>query len=419
MRTPSDQAVARHGWPQALVAVLAGLLAMAIVAVLGLWAAGATGLPDGAFPRVAAATVVTAVGGTVEMSGDAGGLAESAAGLAVIPLSVTLVGALVIAAGFLRPLRHRAVAGVRELAGWAARIAVLWLLALLGLALAARQTFTVSLGDDTLGELGELFGVTPRVGFRADVPLTLFFGLLWLAGVLVLALLVSRRAPLPPRLLRFQEAVRPAAYAMVVLLLACVALGAVIGLVVAATRGHAAETLAVILLGLPNLVWLAFTIGLGATWDGRVDGPFGLPVPRVLDEVLRGSDTAALNLSTLAEHDSRVWWLVVVDAVLVLAAAFVMAARSPRRMRAWQHAVRMAVALALAVLMICLVAQVSAHYGLSVLGIGDLGGDLGGELVLKPRTWGALGFALLWGLVAGFLGALLARPVHRRGEVPR
>ncbi|MFE6337127.1 streptophobe family protein [Streptomyces sp. NPDC057806] len=419
MRTPSDQAVARHGWPQALVAVLAGLLAMAIVAVLGLWAAGATGLPDGAFPRVAAATVVTAVGGTVEMSGDAGGLAESAAGLAVIPLSVTLVGALVIAAGFLRPLRHRAVAGVRELAGWAARIAVLWLLALLGLALAARQTFTVSLGDDTLGELGELFGVTPRVGFRADVPLTLFFGLLWLAGVLILALLVSRRAPLPPRLLRFQEAVRPAAYAMVVLLLACVALGAVIGLVVAATRGHAAETLAVLLLGLPNLVWLALTIGLGATWDGRVDGPFGLPMPRVLDEVLRGSDTAALNLSTLAEHDSRVWWLVVVDAVLVLAAAFVMAARSPRRMRAWQHAVRMAVALALTVLMICLVAQVSAHYGLSVLGIGDLGGDLGGELVLEPRTWGALGFALLWGLVAGFLGALLARPVHRRGEVPR
>ncbi len=33
----------------------------------------------------------------------------------------------------------------------------------------------------------------------------------------MLALIVSRRAPLPARLLRFQEAVRPAAYAMVVL----------------------------------------------------------------------------------------------------------------------------------------------------------------------------------------------------------
>ncbi len=406
--------MARHGWPQALVAVVAGMIAMGVVAALGLWAAGATDLPDNAYPRVVAATVVTAVGGTVEMSGDAGGLAESAADLTVIPLSVTLVGALVTAAGFLRPLRHRAVTGARELAGWAARLAVLWLLALLGLSQFARQDFKISLGDDTIGDIGDLCGVSPKVGFRTDGPLTLFFGLLWLLGVLVLALLVARGAPLPPRLLRFQESVRPAAYAMVALLLACVALGVVIGVVVALTRGHARETLAVILLGLPNLMWLALTVGLGATWEGRVDGPFGLPMPHVLDEVLRGSETTDLNLSTLSEYDSRVWWLLVVTAVLVLAAAFVMAARSPSRMRAWQHAVHMAVALALTVLMICLVARISAHYGLSVLGIGDLGGDLGGELLLEPRLWTALGLALAWGLVAGFIGGLAARPVQRR-----
>ena len=110
----------------------------------------------------------------------------------MIPLSVTLVGALVIAAGFLRPLRHRAVAGATELAGWAARIAVLWLAALLGLALAARQTFEVSLGD-----VGDFFGTSADVGFETAVAPTLFFGLLWLAGVLALALLVSRGAPLP------------------------------------------------------------------------------------------------------------------------------------------------------------------------------------------------------------------------------
>ncbi|MEV6166826.1 streptophobe family protein [Streptomyces sp. NPDC051954] len=415
-RTPSDQAVARHGWVQAVAVVLAGLVAMGVTAALGLWAADATGLPDGAFPRVVAATVVTAVGGTIELSGNAGDLADTSAGLTVIPLSVTLVGALVLAAGFLRPLRHRAVAGAQELAGWAARIAGLWLLGLIGLALAARQTFTISLGDDTLGELGDLFGASPKVGFKTDVPLTLVFGLLWLAGVLVLALLVSRRAPLPPRLLRFQESVRPAAYAMVVLLLAYVVLGIVIAVVTAATRGNAAQTLAVVLLGLPNLVWLAFTIGLGATWKGQVEGPFGLPMPQVLDEVLRGPDISTLNLSTLAEQDGRVWWLVAVDAVLLLAAAFLMAVRSPRRMRTWQHAVHLAVALALTVLMVCLLGRISAHYGLSVLGIGDLGGDLGGELFLRPELWPALGLALLWGLLAGFLGALLARPVRRRGQ---
>jgi hypothetical protein len=410
--------VARHGWVQALVTVLAGLIAMVVVAALGLWAAGAADLPDGAFPRVVAATVVVAVGGSVEIEGDAGALAETQAGLTVIPLSVSLTGVLVIAAVFLRPLRHRAVAGAPELAGWAARIAVLWLLALTALALSARQTFAISLGEGTLSDISDLLGVpSPRVGFEADMPVTLAFGLLWLAGVLVLALLVSPRAPLPARLLRFQQSVRPAAYAMVVLLLAYVALGVVIALVVAATRGHATETLAVILLGMPNLVWLTFTIGLGATWEGRVEGPFGLPMPQVLDIVLRTPDLSTLNLRTLSEQDARVWWLVVVNAVLLLTAAFLMATRSPARMRAWQHALHMAIALTLTVLTVCLVGRINAHYGLSLLGIGDVGGGLSGDLFLRPRLWTALGFAALWGLVTGFLGGLLASRVHRRGEV--
>ncbi|KRD09393.1 MULTISPECIES: streptophobe family protein [unclassified Streptomyces] len=417
--TPHDQAGSRpHGWGRAVVTALAGLIAMGVTAALGLWAAGAADLPEGAFPRVVAATVVTAVGGTVELVGDAGGLAESDAGLTVTPLSVALVGALVVGAGFLRPLRHRAVAGVAELAGWAARIAVVWLLGLLGLSFAARQTFKVSLGDGTLSDLGDLFDVGPEVGFRTDVALTVVVGLLWLAGVLVLALLVARGAPLPARLLRFQEPVRPAAHAMTVLLLVCVALGVLVALVVAATRGQAAETLAVILLGLPNLVWLAFTVGLGATWDGRVEGPFGLPMPHVLDEVLRGKDTARLDLGTLAAYDGRVWWLVVVDAVLLLGAGFLMAAHSPPDMPAWRHALHMAVALVLTVLMICLAGRVSAHYGLSVLGLGDLGGNLSGRLFLRPRLWSALGLAALWGLVTGFLGGLLAGLVRRRAAPP-
>ncbi|MFC1262167.1 MULTISPECIES: streptophobe family protein [Streptomyces] len=418
-RTPpgtSGQAVARHGWPQALATVLAGLVAMGVTAALGLWAAGAADLPDNAFPRVVTATVVTAVGGALELSGDAGGFAETDAGLTVLPLSVTLTGALVVGRGFLRPLRHRAVAGAAELAGWAGRIAVLWLAALLGLSFAARQTFEVSLGEGLLDDLGDLFGVTPRVGFTTDVPLTVLFGLLWLAGVLLSALLVSRRAPLPGRLLRLHTSVRPAAYAMLALLLAYVVVGALVGLVVAGTRGHPADTFAVLLLGLPNLAWLALTVGLGATWDGRVEGPFGLPMPHVLDEVLRKPDVAALNLGSLTERDGRWWWLLVIAAVLLLAAGVLLARRSPAAVPAWLHAVHMAVALALTVLMIGLVGRISAHYGLSVLGIGDLGGGLAGQLFLRPRLWAAVGLALPWGLVTGFLGALLARRVGRRRD---
>ncbi|MGW7090969.1 streptophobe family protein [Streptomyces sp. NPDC054874] len=406
-----------HGWRDALLAVLTGVLAMVAAAALGLWAAGAAGLPGGAFPAVVAAVVVMAAGGSVGLSGDAGSLVGTQADLSVLPLSVTLVGALLVARGFLRPLRHRAVAGSRELAGWAGRVAALWIVALIVLSLIARHTFTLSVDDLTDSGAGDLLGDAPKVGFRAEIPLTLVFGLLWLAGVLVLALLVSHRAPLPARLLRFQEAVRPAAYAMVVLLLACVVLGVVAGLVVMITRGHPAETAAVLLLGLPNLVWLALTLGLGASWEGKVDGPFGLPMPQVLDSVLRTPDLSTLNLSTLAEQDGRVRWLVVVVAVLVLAAAFLMAARSPARTRLWQHAVHMAVALVLTVLFICLTARISAHYGLSLLGLGDLGGGLGGEVSLRPKLWTALGLAVLWGLVTGFLGGLAASRVHRRGEV--
>jgi hypothetical protein len=405
----SGRAAVRHGWVQALGTVLAGLVAMGVVAALGLWAAGAADLPDNAFPRVVVATVVTAVGGALELSGDAGELAATDAGLTVMPLSVTLTGALVVAAGFLRPLRHRVLTGVRELAGWAARIAVLWLLALLGMAFAARQTFEVSLGQGLLSDLGDLFGVTPTVGFTTDVPLTVLFGLLWLAGVFVLALLVTPWVPLPGRLPRLRASVRPAAYAMVALLLAYVVVGVVVALVTAGTRGHAADTFAVLLLGLPNLAWPALTIGLGATWNGRVEGPFGLPMPHVLDEVLRAPDVSTVNVGTLAERDGRMWWLLVAAAVLVLAAGFLMAARSPVRRPAWLHAVHLAVALALTVLVIGLVGRINAHFGLSVLGIGDLGGGLSGRLFLRPRLWGAVGLALLWGLVAGFLGALLAR----------
>ncbi|MEV6114451.1 streptophobe family protein [Streptomyces sp. NPDC052109] len=417
--TVSARPSAHHGWAQAVAAVLTGLAVMVLVAALGLWAAGAAGLPDGAFPRVVVAALVTAVGGSVRLSGNAGVLAQTRAGLTVIPLSVTLVGALVIGAGFLRPLRHRAVASAGELAGWAARIAVLWLLVLIGLAFGARQTFAVDVGSGTLSDLTGLFGAAPQVGFTTDVPLTVLFGLLWLAGVLLLALLVARGAPLPGRLLRFHESVRPAAHAVLVLLLAYVVVGLVIALITAATRGHAPATFAVVLLGLPNLAWLALTIGLGATWNGRVDGPFGLPMPHVLDAILRTPDVSALNLGSLTDYDGRWVWLPIVDAILLLAVAFRMAARSPARIRVWQHALHLAVALALAVLMICLTGRLSAHYGLSLLGIGDLGGGLSGELFLRPQLWGAVGLGALWGLVAGFVGGLLGRWLHRRSGVGR
>ncbi|MEU0403717.1 streptophobe family protein [Streptomyces sp. NPDC006197] len=409
---------------QALAAVVAGFVAMGVVAGLGLWAAGAADLPGG-FTAVLAAVVVMASGGKVELSGDAGALAGTQAELTAMPLTVTLVGALVTGFCFLRPLRHHAVAGARELLLRAASVVVLWLAALAGISALARHDFPLTLGGDAQDPLMELFGdlldaVNPTVGFRTDVGPTLFYGLLWILGVLAVALLVSRRTPLPPRLVRYHEPVRPAAFAMLLLLLAYVVVGLVIGIVVAATKGHAAETFAVLLLGLPNVTWLALGVGIGGSWQGRAEGPFGLPMPQVLDAVLRGDgdspDLSTVDLSSLAAQDARAWWLLPIAAVLVLAVAFVAAVRSPARITLRQHALHLGIAFALTMLVAAPVTLVEAHFGLSVLGIGDLA-SLGGEVVLRPDVWKTAGFGLLWGLAFGFLGGLLASRVRRKGEV--
>ena len=66
--------------------MLAALAAMVVVAALGLWAAGAADLPDSAYPRIVLATVAAAVGGTVRLSGNAGALARTEAGLTGVGL---------------------------------------------------------------------------------------------------------------------------------------------------------------------------------------------------------------------------------------------------------------------------------------------------------------------------------------------
>ncbi|RSS34893.1 hypothetical protein EF912_36540, partial [Streptomyces sp. WAC07061] len=148
-------------WRDALVAVVAGFAVMTAVAAAGLACAGAGDLPGGAFPRVVAAVVVMAAGGSVEVSGDAGFLAGADASLSVLPLSVSLAGALTTGCLFLRPLRHRAVAGTRELLARAARTGVLWLALLTLFALLARQTFGLSTDGSPLGEIGELLDSAP------------------------------------------------------------------------------------------------------------------------------------------------------------------------------------------------------------------------------------------------------------------
>ncbi|MGK4585591.1 streptophobe family protein [Kitasatospora sp. HPMI-4] len=399
-------------WIDAVAAAVAPLAVMTAVAALGLWAAGAAALPEGAFPAVLAATVLLAVGVPLDLTGNAAFVAQAQGGITGLPLSVTLAGALVAGAAFLQPLRHRALVGPGELTGRALRTAVLWLALLLLVRHYAQHTFTVPTGDSLLDQLGSIFGGAPTVGFRAAPLPTLGVGLAWLCGVLLLAFLVARRAPLPARLLRVHATVRPAGHAVLSLLTSYVLVGLVTGLVSAATDGHPRDTFAVLLLALPNLAWIALGVGIGGSWHGHSAGTVGLPIPEPLASVLQASRSRDVNLdlSSLAQQDGRSWLLLALAVVLVLLTGFGAALHSPGRLPLWRHALSLALALALAMLVIGLLTTVSAEFGLSLLGLHSGAGSLH----LSPDLLRTVALGALWGAVAGLLGALPARSAPER-----
>ena len=403
------------GWLDALAAALAAFVVMAAVAALGLWAAGANGLPAGSFAPVVAATVLTALGIPLQLDGDAGFLAQASAQIAAVPLSVSLAGALTTAWVFLWPLRLRAVLTPRELGARVLRTAVLWTAAVLLLTRLARHSFAVSTGSPEADLIGGALGITPTIGFHTAWPAAVGYGLLWLAVVLLLAFLVARRAPLPSALLRQQVLVRPAAHVTLLVLLLYTGLGLIAALVAVIRGTDLRDTVALVLLALPNLAWLALGIGLGGSWHGQVKGgSIGLPVPQPLASVLGvgGDKEAVLDLSSLGQQDGRAWLLLPLAALVVLAAGVLMARQSAaatgRPVAPWRHAARLAIALGAALLLVGLLTRVSAGYGLSFLGVGGLGGPAA-AVALHCDLLVTVASGVVWGAFAGFLGALTVR----------
>ncbi|MCX4744035.1 streptophobe family protein [Kitasatospora sp. NBC_01287] len=408
-RPPTASAGAWAGWAQALAVAVLTFAAMGAVGALGLWAAGAGDLPAGAFPAVLAATVLSALGVPLDVDAGAGFLGGGTAVVEAIPLSVALVGALVAGAAFLRPLRLRAVLTPREAGARVLRTALPWTALLLLLGALARHSFTLSTGSPQADLIGGVLGLTPTVGFHAGWGAVLGYGLLWPAVVLLLAFAVVHRAPLPAPVLALRPVVRPAAHAAAVVALVYTALGLIAGVVAMAVDSNPRATAAVLLLGLPNLAWMGLGIGLGGAWHGGLQGALALPFPKPLASVLTVSQgrQATVDITALAQQDARAWLLVPLAAVVLLAAAVLMVRRHALPAPAWQHALRLAAALGCAMLLIGLLTRVDAALGLSLLGIGDLGGQVGAVSLHcdLPLT---VGVAVLWGGVAGFLGALFA-----------
>ncbi|MEV6757898.1 streptophobe family protein [Streptomyces sp. NPDC051214] len=432
----------------AIAAVSWALVGMAGTAALGLHLLGADSV--GSLGPMTAAVVALGAGGSVTPSGDvsAFGLdgAEATTAIDVAPLGVGLAGAVLLAYFFLRSLRGAGVVITpAELVARAGAVIALFLAMLGGLAWAGHDIITID-GDqlgidqgieegvdqlpdditdklpDGLGDiggllpdrLGDLAQAKAAVGFTVDTGPTLLGGAVWVIGVLVIALLASRRTPLPRGWDALHRVVRPAASALVTVALVAVLAGLAAALYAMIGDANPKRIAGAALLGAPNGVWLGVPVGLLVPWDGEATGELAKLLPDPMDDLLTGSGGAgpeAVTLGRLAELDSRVWLLGVAAALMILFAGVLTAVRTPYSRGetgalrfAGQCAVRLGVLTALALPLLVWLTGVSADASLSVLGFDAFGAGI--------ELHGQLGMAFLlgaaWGAGAGAVGALLA-----------
>ncbi|WP_073752851.1 streptophobe family protein [Streptomyces sp. CB03234] len=457
-------------WGDVILASLAAvgwaLVGMAGVAALGLHLLGAD--PAGALGPMTAAVVVLGVGGSVTPWGDVSvfGGEGTAAGTAVdiTPLGVGLVGALLLSYVFLRSLR--AAAGPAYVSGreLAARVGVLvaaFVAVAGGPVWVGRGVVPIDAGSLGVGGVGDLVGVGGKasVGFRVDVAESLAGAACWALGVVLLALLASRRAPLPPG--RGWDAVRrvvrPAASALVTVAVVAVAAGWAAAGYAAIGDDHPGRVVGAALLGAPNGVWLGVAFGLFVPWEGRASGGSAGALPDPLGDLLRVSSGEPVTVGRLAELDRGVWLLVGAAGLLMLGAGVLTAVRTARGglgavAFAGRCAVRLAAVTAAGLPLVVWLTGVSAGASLSALGVDGFGGvpvggvdlgavdvggvdlgavdlgavdvgavDVGGvDGVVELRGDGSMAVLLgaLWGGAAGGAGALLARGAGVAGRAP-
>ncbi|MCZ4125112.1 streptophobe family protein [Streptomyces sp. H39-S7] len=458
----------------AVAAVSWAFLAMTATAALGLHLLGADAA--GSLGPMTAAVVAMAAGGRVSPSGDVAMFGmdgmETQGAIGVMPLGVGLVGALLLAWVFLRSLRGAAemqrrvgvaseeratgtrpqrsrggartterrkagtVVPVGELAARVLSVAALFLALLGGLAWAGQDTIAIdgaALGsspgggllDDLPGIGGSgltdglegLIKAKTSVGFHVDTAPTLLRGLVWVLAVLLIALLASRRTPLPPGWQAVHRVVRPAVSALCGVLVLAVAAGFAAAGYAAVTGDEPGRIMGAALLGAPNGVWLAVPLGLFVQWKGVATGELAKLLPHPIDGLLSEGVNEPVTIGRLADLDGRVWLLPVAVALMMLTAGALTATRTPlgagpRAGWVGRCALRLGAASAVAFPLLVWLTGVSVNANLSVFGFDAVGAgmELHGSI-----PW-ALLLGALWGAGAGGAGALLALATGAAGR---
>lgn len=409
-----------------LGAAVAATLAMAAVATAGVALTGAGRY--GSTGALAAAGVVLATGGSVDLSVTVDGLLVPVRGFGDVrlrPLGVSLAGAVAFGAALLLPLRRRRVAPDRLAVR--AGAAVAGLAALAGLAgHLARGTVTARV--DGAGGPAEV-----AFEFRTGPAGAIAAGLGWALVVLALGWLGSARSPVPAGWRRWRDPVRPVLTAALAVAVAGSALLVVVAAAAAPASADGSRLLGAALLAAPNGLVALVTIGLGGRWTLGLAGPLGERLAARLGASERhgirldetGGEHPALTLGRLAEAGHG-WLLPVgVAAVLLLGCGVLAATRTPGL--AGGGALRVAAARAgllggvLAVMLPALAALAGGALdaGLVVFGRGF---DL-----IDARLHASLPLAAVLGLgggmAAGFAGSLVVDVVDavrgRRGAYAR
>lgn len=454
-------AAIRRGWLPALAAACAAFTALSGVAALGLHLLDAD--QAGSLLPMTAAVVVLATGGDVNVHGTARALGNSGADSLtdplLFPLGPSLAGAVVLAGAFLWPLRHRARVTSAELLVRAFQVVLVFLslAALFGwIADDTVRLDPVQLagGDGAAGpldDLPDLGGLTDAltegvhhvvdahitISFHAQLSHSVLGAAVWVLVVLTLAVLGSRRAPLPTRWRLLHTLLRPLLSSVLTMLLLVALAGTVGGLIAVWVEGAGSASAGGVLLAAPNGAWIALSLGLFVPWHGHATGALRPLLPSPLDRLLAHADGATdVTVQRLSELDGRVWLLPVAAALTLLATGILAASRAasaqavlpgPQR---WRHqgtcppgtppagtltargisptwlavrAVGLALTTTAALLAGTALTDVQLRTHLSLLGV-----DLfhAGGALYASQAWNAV-CAAGYGAGAGLLGALL------------
>jgi hypothetical protein len=461
--------VSKPGLRDLLEGAAAGLAALAVMAgaaVLALHLLDADA--SGPLAAMTAAVVALAGGGSVtlgmEMGGSSVPISAGLGGdLSVVPLGLTALGAIALAACFLLPLRRRLPLSGGALALRAAGALGLYVT---GLAIAAaaghgkiklggtpgtgtgadpRAGGLPGLGDilrnrgnrgnggngngnrnggDREGLLGGLLGNRPGGGsggrdllsggdltFASNVAGTVYHGLFWAALLLAFCWLASRHTPLPVAWRRLdRNAIRPAVSALATVTVVWVLLGLLAGLVLGLVAPNGGRAGAGVMLALPNALVVLLTVGLGVPWRVDAGGNLADRLLPALEKRLPVGDGGdwTLSLGTLSGMDRPVWLLPVAFSALTLLACGVLTAVRARRTgpvlgRALRNATVLGILLGILLPLLTAATGAAANIGISVLGFSLSGATLD----ISGNVWAALGSGLLGGALAGLVGSLL------------